>query len=91
MKKSSKILTTVAASMAIGGALGLLYAPAKGSETRAKLDKKLKKLDRDFNGNCSKDQLEFVKGKLEQHKQRVEKHLQKINAKIAEKETSSQT
>ena len=89
MKKSSKVLATVAAGMAIGGALGLLYAPEKGSETRAKLDKKLKKLTRNFDGNCNKEQLEFVKGKLEQHKQRLEKHLQKINARIAEKEANS--
>lgn len=88
MKKSTKILATVAAGMAIGGTLGLLYAPDKGSETRAKLDRKLKKLNRDFNGGCSKEQLEFVKGKLEQHKQRLEKHLLKINERIAEKEVN---
>jgi gas vesicle protein len=69
--------------------LGLLYAPEKGSETRAKLDKKLKKFTREFDGNCSKEQLEFVKGKLEQHKQRLERHLQKINSRLAEKEPNS--
>ncbi len=37
MKDSSKILVAVGAGLAIGGILGVLFAPDKGSETRKKM------------------------------------------------------
>ena len=81
MKTSSKVLAATA--IATGSALGILFAPAKGSESRKKLNKQLGKLARLLNGECSKEKLLMAKGKLEQHKLRIEQHLQKINTKLA--------
>lgn len=82
MKKSSKIL--IAAGLAAGGALGALFAPDKGSETRKKLNKQVRRLARSMNGKCAEEKLIIAREKLEEHKERVERHIQKINTKIAE-------
>jgi len=37
MKNSSKVLIALGAGMAIGGLLGVLFAPAKGTDTRKKI------------------------------------------------------
>ncbi|MBK6381515.1 MAG: YtxH domain-containing protein [Chitinophagaceae bacterium] len=44
MSKSGKILVAVAAGIAAGAVLGILFAPGKGSETRKKLNKKAQKI-----------------------------------------------
>ena len=44
MSKSGKILVAVAAGIAAGAVLGILFAPGKGSETRKKLNKKPQKI-----------------------------------------------
>ena len=85
MKNSSKAL--VAAGLMAGGAIGILFAPGKGSESRKRLEKRIKKFSGLMNGECSKERLEMVRGKLEQHKARLEHHLERINAKIAAKES----
>jgi gas vesicle protein len=87
MKTSSKLL--IAAGMMAGGAMALLFAPAKGSDTRVKLNKQLSKLTDSCKDPCSREKLNFVKTKLEGHKEKLEKHLLKINSKLAEFESGN--
>jgi gas vesicle protein len=49
MKNTSKILIALGAGLAIGGVLGILFAPDKGSETRHRIAEGSKKLVDDFN------------------------------------------
>jgi gas vesicle protein len=48
MKNTSKILIALGAGLAIGGVLGVLFAPDKGSVTRHKLTDEGKKLADQF-------------------------------------------
>lgn len=43
MKTSSKIALTLGIGLAAGSLIGVLYAPAKGSETREKFRRQLRK------------------------------------------------
>lgn len=40
MKSSSKVVASIVAGAAVGAALGVLYAPDKGSNTRNKISRK---------------------------------------------------
>ena len=53
MKTTTKALAL--ASMAAGAAMGVLFAPGKGSETRKKLDAQLEKLKYSLNGKIRKE------------------------------------
>ncbi|MFI5151862.1 MAG: YtxH domain-containing protein [Chitinophagales bacterium] len=91
MEKSSKILIAGAAGLAAGALLGVLLAPEKGVESRQKLAKGLRKLNKVIHGDISKEKLAFVKDKLEKHKERLERHIQKIEARLNRQETNGQT
>lgn len=69
MKNSSKVLIALGTGAAIGGMLGLLFAPAKGVETRNKIAESGKKLKQQFN-----EKLKLGKERLEE----------KMNGKMAE-------
>lgn len=76
MNDNSKVLIGLLAGLAAGAALGLLFAPEKGSETRDKLSQSLKDLgdsikdkaaDEINNLNSLKDKVvSSVKNKLRQ-------------------------
>jgi len=44
MSDNSKVIVALLAGLAAGAALGILFAPEKGTETRDKLSESLKKL-----------------------------------------------
>ena len=71
MNKSGKILVAVAAGIAAGAVLGILFAPDKGSETRNKLKKKGKKI------------AEEVKEKFNGFKEELEKKVKEAGEELA--------
>lgn len=71
MNKSGKILVAVAAGIAAGAVLGILFAPDKGSETRNKLKKKGKKI------------AEEVKEKFNGFKEELEKKVKEAGEGLA--------
>jgi gas vesicle protein len=76
MKNTSKILVALGAGLAIGGIIGILFAPAKGVETRQKIAKSGKKLRDEF-GRKIKEGKNKMKDKM---KEAVEK----VNGKVEE-------
>lgn len=48
MNRTGKIITAFAAGAAAGALLGILFAPAKGSDTREKIKDKAKKITGDL-------------------------------------------
>ena len=79
MNNTTKILLAVGASVAIGAALGVLYAPEEGAETRKKIMKRTRKLA----GTVS-DSLEDGRESLEDIKDVLQKELLKVNRKLEE-------
>ncbi len=77
MNKNGKILAAVAAGIAAGAILGILFAPDKGSETRKKINDEGKKLAEGMKGTFLKGKEKFndmkegiessVKSKLEEY------------------------
>jgi gas vesicle protein len=72
MKNTSKIFIALGAGLAIGGVLGVLFAPDKGSETRSKISKQGKKI------------ADKVKGKLKEEREELETRFTKANGKVEE-------
>jgi gas vesicle protein len=72
MSNSSKMLAAVAAGIAAGAVLGILFAPDKGAETRKKISDQGKKL-----AEGVKDKLNKGKEKFNDLKEDIE---QKIKA-----------
>jgi gas vesicle protein len=59
MNTSGKILAAVAAGIAAGAVLGILFAPDKGSETRRKMNEKGRKFADDVKDKFSKGKDKF--------------------------------
>ena len=59
MNTSGKILAAVAAGIAAGAVLGILFAPDKGSETRRKINEKGKKMADDVKGKFTEGKEKF--------------------------------
>ena len=68
MKNTSKMLIALGAGLAIGGVLGVLFAPDKGTETRKKISEEGKKLADKVKHkfNKGKEEFERVNGKVEE-------------------------
>ncbi len=54
MKTTSKIMIALGAGVVIGGVLGLLFAPDKGSETRKKVSEAGEKLNSELKNTLEK-------------------------------------
>lgn len=72
MKNTSKILIALGAGLAIGGVLGVLFAPEKGSVTRHKITESGKKFADNFNR------------KIKAGKEKLHEELTKMNEVIDE-------
>jgi len=72
MKTTSKVLIALGAGLAIGGILGVLFAPDKGSETRKKISDSGKKLA---------DKINY---KVKLGKEKLEEELSKVNSEMEE-------
>jgi gas vesicle protein len=80
MKDSSKVIVALAAGVAIGGVLGILFAPDKGSATREKVADKAGDL-----ADAVKEKMAQGKDKLAGLKSDLEDQLDRVNQKIKEK------
>ena len=56
MKTSTKVAVALGVGLVVGGALGVLYAPAKGSETRNKWARQRRKWRERVNRGVEKGQ-----------------------------------
>ncbi len=74
MNRTAKILLTIGAGVAVGAALGILFAPDEGSETRKKLAKRSKR--------AVDDGLEQGTDSLEEIKDILQRQLNKVTRKI---------
>jgi len=73
MNTSGKILAAVAAGIAAGAVLGILFAPDKGSETRRKISEQGKKM------------ADGIKVKLNKSKEKFNDLKEDIEQKVKEK------
>jgi gas vesicle protein len=72
MKNTSKMLIALGAGLAIGGVLGVLFAPDKGTNTRHKIAENGKKLADQF------------KQKVKMGKEKMEEKLARVNGEAEE-------
>lgn len=79
MKNNSKILIALASGIALGGMLGLLYAPDKGTDTRKKITDAKDK----FTGSI-KDTVNKGKEKFSELRDGMKEKIESINEKVKE-------
>lgn len=72
MKSTSKILVALGAGLAIGGLLGVLFAPEKGSVTRHKIVEGGKKFT------------DKLKAKVKAGKEKMEEQFSRVNGEMEE-------
>ena len=77
MNNASKLLIAIGASMAVGAAIGVLYAPEEGYETRKKIMSRSKKL-----AGMVGDSIDDGKESLEDIKDILQKQLNKVNKRL---------
>jgi gas vesicle protein len=77
MNKTIKLLAAVGASIAIGAAIGVLFAPEEGYETRRKIVKRGKKL-----AGIVGDHIDEGKESMEEIKEILQKQLNKVNDRL---------
>ncbi|MEY4703492.1 MAG: hypothetical protein RIR96_1389 [Bacteroidota bacterium] len=75
MKKYNGLLLSLGIGLAVGGILGVLFAPDKGSETRKKIKASGSKL-----ANGLKDKMNVTKEKLSRYKEEVEESLNGVDS-----------
>lgn len=73
MKNTSKILIALGTGLAIGGILGVLFAPDKGENTRHKIAEKSKELTDKFN-----KKVKLGKEKLQEQFSRVNGEMEEV-------------
>ena len=78
MNNTTKLLIAIGASVAVGAALGVLYAPEEGYETRRKIVKRSKKL-----AGMVGESIDEGKESLEDLKEMLQKQLHKVNERIS--------
>lgn len=72
MKTTSKVLIALGAGLAIGGLLGVLFAPDKGSETRKKI------------ADTGKKFADKLNKKVKLGKEKLEEELSRVNGEMEE-------
>ena len=79
MKNNSKVLIALASGIAVGGMLGLLFAPNKGSKTRKKIADAEKTLS-----NSIKETFNRGKDKFSDLKDGMKEKIEALNEKVKE-------
>ena len=79
MNNISKVLLAIGVGIAAGAALGVLYAPEEGYETRKRIMKRSKKLV-----GAVSDGIDEGKESLEEIKEVLQKQINKVNRKLEE-------
>ena len=78
MNNTTKLLIAIGAGIAVGAAIGVLYAPEEGYETRRKIMKRGKKL-----AGIVGDSIDDGKESLEEIKDILQKQLHKVNDRLS--------
>ena len=75
---AKRLLYTMAAGMALGALVGVLYAPEKGAETRRKINKLKRKLS-----CCPDDATDEERETLEELSNTLQEELERINKRLS--------